>query len=75
MAAKPQEPDLLFLADLADHAHKLINEFISLPITDRQQSTALLIEIQFVISEFRRLRPPLSLASEPPKLRVLRQHE
>src|SRR5215469_4731335 len=63
MAAKPVDPDLLLLADLADHAHKLINEFISLPWAERERATDLLAEIQLVIAEFRRLRPPLPLGS------------
>jgi hypothetical protein len=58
MAAKPKEPDLNFLADLADHAHKLIREFIDLPLSEREHTTELLFEIEHIIAEFKRLRPP-----------------
>ena len=58
MAAKPVDPDLAFLSDLADHAHRLINEFISLSASERERSVDLLFEIQHVLSEFKRLRPP-----------------
>lgn len=63
MAAKPIDPDLSFLADLADHAHKLIDEFISLPSSERERATELLYEIQYVISEFKNLRPPPTFAA------------
>ena len=58
MAPKPLDPNLHFLADLADHAHKLIDEFHSLPASERERSMDLLAEVQLVLSEFRRLRPP-----------------
>ena len=58
MAQKVEEPDREFLADLADHADELITEFIGLPESERERSSVLLYEIQHVISEFRRLRPP-----------------
>ena len=57
MAPKRLDSDLQFLADLADHAHNLIDEFRRLPASERKQSTDILLaEVQLVISEFRRLR-------------------
>lgn len=70
MAAKPVDPNPSFLADLADHAHKLIDQFISLPASERERAIELLYEVQFVISEFRRLRPPPTFATAR-KLRLV----
>jgi len=64
VATKPIDPsfNIEFLADLADHAHKLINQFLELPASQRERATELLDEVQHVISEFRRLRPPPTFA-------------
>ena len=60
MVAKPDDPgfNVTFLADLADHADKLLNEFLALPASERGRATDLIAEVQHVIAEFRRLRPP-----------------
>lgn len=58
MAAKGQEPDVNLLSDLADHAHKLMREFVELPNSQNDRATELLAELEHVIAEFKRLRPP-----------------
>jgi len=60
MAAKPFDQDPSILSDLADLARKLIDEFIQVS-DDRQRSTELLSALEHVVSEFKRLRPPLPL--------------
>jgi len=59
MAAKPVESDPTVLSDLAVHAQKLISEFVALPHDARRRATQLLYELEHVVAEFRRLRPPL----------------
>ncbi|HYK64135.1 MAG TPA: hypothetical protein VEY94_04255 [Patescibacteria group bacterium] len=70
MATKPVDPafNAEFLADLADHAHKLVDEFLALPAGERERATELISEVQHILSEFRRLRPPPTFA----KRRLLR---
>ena len=58
MAAKAQEPDVDLLSSLADHAHKLLLEFVGLSFTQNERSAELLDELEHVIAEFKRLRPP-----------------
>jgi hypothetical protein len=57
MAAKPVGPDFSILQNLADHAHKLVNEFVAVPLNEQQRAGELVIELEHVIAEFRRLRP------------------
>src|SRR5215469_3064186 len=75
MAAKPIDPsfNVEFLADLADHAHKLIDEFLALPASERERATELINEVQHVLAEFRRLRPPPTFAKR--HLRLVRRDE
>lgn len=63
MSAKPVDPNLSFLAALADHAHNLIDEYVSLPASECERATELLYEIQCVIAEFGPLRPPSTFAT------------
>lgn len=58
MAAKPVDPDRLVLSTLADHAHKLLREFIALPNRELERATELTAEFEHVVAEFKRLRPP-----------------
>jgi len=76
MAAKPVDPgfNVEFLADLADHAHKLINEFLALSANEGERATELIAEIQHIIAEFRRLRPPATFVKKA-RVRVLRAVE
>lgn len=58
MAAKPViDPDFALLSNLADHAQRLIKEFVELPREDRQGASELLSELEHVVEEFKRLRP------------------
>jgi hypothetical protein len=57
MAAKPIDPDFSFLQNLADHAHKLLQEFVALPHSERGRAAELTTEFEHVIAEFKRLRP------------------
>jgi hypothetical protein len=57
MAAKPVEPDLSILQNLADHAHKLLHEFVALPHSELDRAAELTAEFEHVIAEFKRLRP------------------
>jgi hypothetical protein len=57
MAAKPVDPDLTVLQSLADHAHKLLHEFVSLPDHELDRAAELTAEFEHVIAEFKRLRP------------------
>ena len=58
MAAKPTDTDLALLSDLADYAHRLLGEFTVLPCSEADRATELLSEMEHVIAEFKRLRPP-----------------
>ena len=60
MAAKPLDPDLFVLSKLADHAHKLLHEFVALPIYEQERAAELTAEFEHVVAEFKRLRPPPS---------------
>ena len=57
MAAKPSDPDILLLSNLADHAHKLMQEFVALPSSEQERAAELTAELEHVITEFKRLRP------------------
>jgi hypothetical protein len=57
MAAKPVGFDTSILQNLADHAHKLLHEFVELPSDEQQRSAELMVEFENVIAEFKRLRP------------------
>jgi hypothetical protein len=57
MAAKPVGPDFSILPDLADHAHKLVNEFVALPPDEQLRAAELVAQFEHVIAEFKRLRP------------------
>jgi hypothetical protein len=58
LAAKPTVTDRTLLSDLADRAHRLLGEFIVVPYTEADRATELLNEMERVIAEFKRLRPP-----------------
>jgi hypothetical protein len=58
MAAEAQEPDVRLLSSLADYAHKLMLEFAGLSYTQNDRAAELLAELEHVIAEFKRLRPP-----------------
>ena len=59
MAAKPADFDVSVLVSLADHASKLLLEFTELDDpADSQKMPELLAELEHLIAEFRRLRPP-----------------
>jgi hypothetical protein len=58
VAADPTETDVALLSDLAGHAHRLLGEFIALPCSEADKATELLNEMEHVIAEFKRLRPP-----------------
>lgn len=58
MAVRAHEPDVSLLSDLADHAHKLLQEFVELPNSQTDRGAELLSELEHVIAEFKRLRPP-----------------
>ena len=58
MTAKPVSLILPSLDQLGDRAHKLVQEFIRLPLTDRERAADTLAELEVVTAEFRRLRPP-----------------
>ena len=58
VAAKAQESNLGLLSGLADHAHKLLREFVGLPNSKTQRAAELLADLEQVIAEFKRLRPP-----------------
>ena len=57
MAAKPVDPDFSILQNLADHAHKLLQEFVALPHSELERAAELTAEFEHVIAEFKRLRP------------------
>jgi hypothetical protein len=57
MAAKPVDPDRSILHHLADHAHKLLQEYVSLPSDELERAAELTTEFEHVIAEFKRLRP------------------
>jgi len=61
MAAKPVDSDVGVLSALAVHAHKLLNDFISLSLDQRTRAAELVYELERVVAEFRRLRPPPAL--------------
>ena len=42
---------------LGADAHRLVQEFVALPEQDRVRSNELLVELECVIAEFKRLRP------------------
>jgi hypothetical protein len=71
VAAKPTETDFALLSELADHAHKLLGEFVILPCTEADRASELLNEMEQVIAEFKRLRPPPPLK----RRRILRLAE
>jgi hypothetical protein len=58
VAAKAEEPDFSRLSGLAEHAHKLLQEFVGLPYSQTDRAAELLAELEHVIAEFKRLRPP-----------------
>lgn len=58
MAAKPADPDFTILSNLADHVHKLLREFVDRPLVTRERGAELLAELEHVITELERLRPP-----------------
>jgi hypothetical protein len=58
VAIKAETPDVSRLSGLADHAHKLLHEFVGLPYTQNDRASELLAELEHVIAEFKRLRPP-----------------
>jgi hypothetical protein len=64
MAAKPADPDLTILSNLADHAHKLLHEFVDQPLVTQERGAELLAELEHVILEFKRLRPPPTFKPE-----------
>jgi hypothetical protein len=73
VAAKPVDSDHLSIVRLANHASKLARQFIELESIDRYRMVELLAELEHVIAEFRRLRPPPTFRREPaPSLRVVR---
>jgi hypothetical protein len=72
MAAKPVDLDHSALVRLADHASKLLGEFVALDPADRHEMTELLAELEHVIAEFRRLRPPPAFRKGAPTLRLVR---
>jgi hypothetical protein len=66
VAAKSVDRDLDLLAGLADHANRLVGRFIEISGKDRQRAEEMLIELEHVINEFRRLRPaPLFRKDRP----------
>jgi hypothetical protein len=64
MAAKPADTDFTVLSNLADHAHKLLREFVDQPHVTQERSAELLVELEHVITEFKRLRPPPTFKPE-----------
>jgi hypothetical protein len=72
VAAKPVDRDHSSLVKLANHASKLLREFIELEPADRHRMTELLAELQNVIAEFRRLRPPPAFRKDHGGLRLIR---
>ena len=58
MAAKPVDTDNSILVSLADHAQKILQEFVDLGRDDKSRGVELLAELDHVVAEFRRLRPP-----------------
>ena len=58
MAAKPIEADVSVLISLAEHAQKVLQEYVEVGGNDRSRGVELLSELEYVVSEFRRLRPP-----------------
>jgi hypothetical protein len=58
VAAKPVDGDSSALLKLANHASKLLREFTDLEPGQRYRMAELLAELEHVIAEFRRLRPP-----------------
>jgi hypothetical protein len=61
VAAKPVDGDSSALLKLANHASKLLREFTDLEPGQRYRMAELLAELEHVIAEFRRLRPPPDL--------------
>ena len=55
MAAKPKEPDLAILSDLAVHAQKLLQQFIDVPFTEPERATELLNEFDQAVEQFKLL--------------------
>lgn len=72
MAAKPADPDFTILSNLADHAHKLLHEFVDRPLVTQERAAELLAELEDVITEFKRLRPPPTFKPER-RLRLVEQ--
>ena len=70
MAAKPVDSETGLLSDLAAHAHKLVTEFISPSADQRTRAADLIYELEQVVAEFRRLRPPPAL-NKSTRLRLI----
>jgi hypothetical protein len=58
VAAKPVETDSSILVSLAEHAQKVLQEFVGLRSADKHRASELVAELEHVVAEFRRLRPP-----------------
>jgi hypothetical protein len=58
VAAKAREADVDLLSGLANHAHKLMLELVGLSCEQNDRASELLAELEHVIAEFKRLRPP-----------------
>jgi hypothetical protein len=66
VAVKALDRDLDVLARLAKHANQLVNRFIEVAGADRQRASEVLVELEHVIEEFKRLRPPPLFKKERP---------
>jgi hypothetical protein len=64
VAAKPVDDDYSTLVRLANHASKLLREFIAMD-PGLYRTRELLSELEHVIAEFRSLQPPPTLDKEP----------
>jgi hypothetical protein len=71
VAAKPVDRDNSALVKLANHASKLLQQFIDLEPSERFKTVELLAELEHVITEFRRLRPPPTFRKDA-NLRLVR---
>jgi hypothetical protein len=71
VAAKPVDYDESALVRLSNHAVKVVREFIHTHPADRHRLAELHAELDHVVAEFRRLRPPPTFRKEP-ALRLVR---
>ena len=70
MAARPADAKAV-LSGLADYAHKVCSEFANLLAGEDERASQLLGELEQVIVQFKRLRPPPVFTKRVPRVRMI----